>query len=528
MSNELFGEVVKTISLDFAQKTSPVTVFAKQGDNRTRIIHIQPLMNGVPMNIDTSFQYVAKFAAKKPDGHYVYNDSANINEDGTITVTLTDQTLAAHGNAICCVILETQSNDVLTSQNFTLIIEFSAGAYQSLASSDEIMGLDDKLAQVQELINKLGEEIQGIPPINPEDKDKVLTANEDGTASWKTPAGGNGGNANFLFANSKEELPDPSTVPENTIGLVPAEREGGGSSVQPDYNQNDSEQPDYIKNRPFYEETVTGEVVIEYDGDSTGKVVVSMGEEGQLVKVSDLTPEPSEIIGGTGIVNGESMTITEDMVMDGRTEGVPVVVVAEVMFVFYSPLAEMGVTETGIYFADMGVAATLKYTGTVTNIKKLDPKFLEFSKVSDTALVDETVTNDYTFTNYFAVVVGDTYLVEYDGTRYFCVAKTLTVGDVFVTYLGNADVVGLEDTGEPFIIYNTEEKWIFGTKSSTPDHSIKIYHVECAKIPKECLPDDIGSSGLPEVTAEDNGKFLQVVDGAYALVALTDVSVEGA
>lgn len=219
MSNELFGEVVKTISLDFAQKTSPVTVFAKQGDNRTRIIHIQPLMNGVPMNIDTSFQYVAKFAAKKPDGHYVYNDSAKINDDGTITVTLTDQTLAAHGNAICCIMLETQSGDVLSSQNFTLIIEFSAGAYKDIVSDDEI---DDILDKVVKLLD------EKIPPIKPEDKDKVLTANEDGTAEWKEAKGGN---ANFLFANSVEELPDPSTVPEDTVALVPSKGGSGGGGL---------------------------------------------------------------------------------------------------------------------------------------------------------------------------------------------------------------------------------------------------------------------------------------------------------
>lgn len=32
---------------------------------------------------------------------------------------------------------------------------------------------------------------------------------------------------------------------------------------------------------------------------------------------------------------------------------------------------------------------------------------------------------------------------------------------------------------------------------------------------------------LPEITAEDDGKFLRAVGGAYRLVALTDVSVEG-
>ena len=37
-----------------------------------------------------------------------------------------------------------------------------------------------------------------------------------------------------------------------------------------------------------------------------------------------------------------------------------------------------------------------------------------------------------------------------------------------------------------------------------------------------------GNNGmLPPVTESDNGKFVQVVDGAYALVSLQDVSKEG-
>ena len=183
MSLETFSDVEKMIYLDFAQKTSPVTVFAKQGDNNTRTIQIFPMLDGIPMAIDREAQYVAKFAAKKPDGHYVYNDSAKINDDGTITVTLTDQTLAAHGNATCCIMLETQSDDVLTSQNFTLIIEYSAGAYKNLASSDEIMGLDDKLAQVQALIDKLNGEIDSIPPVTEEDNGKFLRVVK-GAPAW--------------------------------------------------------------------------------------------------------------------------------------------------------------------------------------------------------------------------------------------------------------------------------------------------------------------------------------------------------
>ncbi len=40
--------------------------------------------------------------------------------------------------------------------------------------------------------------------------------------------------------------------------------------------------------------------------------------------------------------------------------------------------------------------------------------------------------------------------------------------------------------------------------------------------------DMLGQRVMPEVTARDDGKFLQVVGGAWAAVSLTDVSTEGA
>lgn len=42
-----------------------------------------------------------------------------------------------------------------------------------------------------------------------------------------------GGNANFIFADSEEELPDPSTVPENTVAFVPSKGESGGGGDLP-------------------------------------------------------------------------------------------------------------------------------------------------------------------------------------------------------------------------------------------------------------------------------------------------------
>lgn len=129
----------------------------------------------------------------------------------------------------------------------------------------------------------------------------------------------------------------------------------------------------YLPEGTVYEETHTSEILIEYDGDSTGKPIVDLGEDGILVKVSDLTPEPSELTGATATVGGQSMTITAEDIYDWRPEGAPGLQAGEVMVVLYSPL--MGTTETGMYILDMGIPASLQYTA-VTNVHKINPKLL--------------------------------------------------------------------------------------------------------------------------------------------------------
>lgn len=95
----------------------------------------------------------------------------------------------------------------------------------------------------------------------------------------------------------------------------------GGSSVQADYNQNDSTAADYIKNRPFYDETSLTEianfkvisgnlkeagstVTVEYDGERATGVVSDRGEGSSDY---DLTITTTNFIAAFGLPKSDQM-----------------------------------------------------------------------------------------------------------------------------------------------------------------------------------------------------------------------------
>lgn len=130
--------VGKQIQLDFARSLNPVVVYAKHGDVNSRTITVEPLKNGETYTLSNGI--TAKFACKKPDGKYIYNDYPTVvPSTNLITVPLTEQTLAAAGEAICSVILYDEENQkVLSTQNFILQIEPSPMTFAELESTDEI------------------------------------------------------------------------------------------------------------------------------------------------------------------------------------------------------------------------------------------------------------------------------------------------------------------------------------------------------------------------------------------------------
>lgn len=106
------------------------------------------------------------------------------------------------------------------------------------------------------------------------------------------------------------------------------------------------------------------------------------------------------------------------------------------------------------------------------------------------------------------VVVGGTYTVSWEGSRYHVNGQDLD-GTVL---LGNSHLVdsSKEDTGEPFAIkkFTDQSFYVFASSSGASGSSVMlgltkrtdIYH----KIPKEYLPDDIGGSASVQADLAEN------------------------
>ena len=140
-------EILQSLSLDFGRDTHPITVFAKQRDNESRIIEITPLNNGQPYELESGI--TARLQLTKADGHTVINDAAI--ENGIITVELTAQALGAEGVAVAEIGLY-KGSAVLSSQVFYIDVKKSAYDSSAPESSDEFNALVDALGKVDDAV----------------------------------------------------------------------------------------------------------------------------------------------------------------------------------------------------------------------------------------------------------------------------------------------------------------------------------------------------------------------------------------
>ena len=129
-----------------------------------------------------------------------------------------------------------------------------------------------------------------------------------------------------------------------------------------------------LTDKPFGEEG--NQTVIEWDGNTEGRDSVVLGS-GTMVKVSDMTPDTTELTGAIlrMSMNGEEneMPISDVQTGDGcyLAEGVVLVVQrTDITFGEYSAVAP----STGVYMMSAGAALSLTYGS--STIKTLDEKFI--------------------------------------------------------------------------------------------------------------------------------------------------------
>ena len=145
--------IEQVIVLDVASGAAPEVIHAKQGDASTRFVRVELTAGGVayvPPDKAT-----ARFRCVKPDGKSCLNP-ATINEDGSVTVELTEQALIVPGRVLADVSLLDADGGILSSFNFEIIVE--AAPVGDLSESHDQLGVyEDRLEAIEKGLDGIGD-----------------------------------------------------------------------------------------------------------------------------------------------------------------------------------------------------------------------------------------------------------------------------------------------------------------------------------------------------------------------------------
>ena len=193
------------------------------------------------------------------------------------------------------------------------------------------------------------------------------------------PTGGTEGNPFPTIPPTVEEqlradmgnLADLTTEDKSTlVAAINEVRQTGGGGVQPDWNQNDSTQPDYVKNRPFYTGDPVEAVLVE---ESTVSFAENHGLYGARVQSTfEATVGETYKVSWDGTAYECTCASFNDMPAIGNLSiagagsdtGEPFI-----MAVYNG----QGIT---IVTADTSASHTFSISGFVTEAVKIDPKYL--------------------------------------------------------------------------------------------------------------------------------------------------------
>lgn len=128
-------EYTQDLILDLNSNAAYTTIGAKQSDNNSRIVKIHVVENGEDYNLAANGVDAAYFRFRKPDGKAIINP-AQINNDNTITIVFTSQTLAAPGRGYGDITLM-HGSTILSTVSFIVVIMASPQVAQEAVSSNE-------------------------------------------------------------------------------------------------------------------------------------------------------------------------------------------------------------------------------------------------------------------------------------------------------------------------------------------------------------------------------------------------------
>ena len=119
----------------------------------------------------------------------------------------------------------------------------------------------------------------------------------------------------------------------------------------------------------------------------------------------------------------------------------------------------------------------------------------------------------------FSLTVGDIYKVSWDGSVYEC---TCVSNPDNMKLIGNPSIMGdTADTGEPFIIADSDQGVRIGTLDTSASHTISISQCvagEVVKIDEKFIPDVSGLI-VKSSTADSTKKFRITVDDSGTISA---------
>ena len=272
-----------------------------------------------------------------------------------------------------------------------------------------------------------------------------------------------------------------------------------GSAANPDWNQNDATQPDYIKNRPFYTGNPVETVLIE---DTTAAFAENNG-----LYVAELPLTFEATVGETYKVSWDGTAYERTCISYNNKPAIGNFSIIGAGSDTGEPFFILMVNGRGIRIgtANTSSSHTISISAMVTQVIKIDPKYIRDMYYTadpvETVLVEESTAafaenNGFYMAEVASTVVaavGETYKVSWDGTAYECTCTSFNNMPV----IGNFSIIGAgSDTGEPFFMGIANGRGIqIAAADTSSSHTISIsgWTTQVVKIDEKYLPDTVAT-----------------------------------